>query len=374
MKAVDFISEILNQCEDGDYIFRGTNEQFSEKKEGNGINSLLYRWWAIEEQDIFNDKFHPQNIEKETVEKAKKHFPDQTSNIEILTELQHYGGKTNCIDFSRNLYIALFFACNGNFEKDGELILLDKNKYSIIKEIKYDQKSESIELIEPAITHSSKQRVHFQSSVFVRALGGYLKKDDLKILSIRKDQKQTILTYLEKIHNIKQDTIYNDIFGFIENEKNYQTAAVYFFKGFANIKKGEYGKAIKNFTQAIKLKPNMASAYINRGITYGHTKKYDDAIEDFTQAIKLDTNMVAIVYFNRGFAYQCMDKHDEAIKDFTQAINLDTKMADVYVNRNPNMIADAYYNRGNSYSKLDKKKLAEEDNKKALELKSKLSN
>jgi tetratricopeptide (TPR) repeat protein len=44
---------------------------------------------------------------------------------------------------------------------------------------------------------------------------------------------------------------------------------------------GGYDKAIAEYTKAIKLDPNDAGAYFNRGIAYGYKGDYDQAIADF---------------------------------------------------------------------------------------------
>ena len=62
---------------------------------------------------------------------AKKvHSEDNPTNIKTLTDLQHYGAKTNLIDFSLNFHIALFFACQYKEEEktslDGCLYILKR--------------------------------------------------------------------------------------------------------------------------------------------------------------------------------------------------------------------------------------------------------
>ena len=59
---------------------------------------------------------------------AAKNYTYETDTFEILTELQHYGGNTNLIDFTTDNHIALFFACNGFSDKPGRVILLEKTK------------------------------------------------------------------------------------------------------------------------------------------------------------------------------------------------------------------------------------------------------
>ena len=77
---------------------------------------------------------------------------DETIDFEILTEIQHYGGKTNLIDFTTDYLIALFFACDGHHEKKGRIIL---------------QRTEKIQdIIERP--RNPRHRIIAQKSVFVR--------------------------------------------------------------------------------------------------------------------------------------------------------------------------------------------------------------
>ena len=51
--------------------------------------------------------------------------------------------------------------------------------------------------------------------------------------------------------------------------------------------KGDYDQAIKDYSEAIKLKPGLADAWYNRGVAYYTEDNYDQAIKDFSEAIKL---------------------------------------------------------------------------------------
>jgi tetratricopeptide (TPR) repeat protein len=55
-------------------------------------------------------------------------------------------------------------------------------------------------------------------------------------------------------------------------------------------------------TQAIRLDPNRAAIYKNRGQAYELLRDYDRAISDVDHAIRLDPKLAA-AYNNRGFAY-----------------------------------------------------------------------
>ena len=61
--------------------------------------------------------FDVNNYESKIVEDYKNNRITDSSPIEIITELQHYGGATRLIDFTHNYPIALFFAFCG-FPKD----------------------------------------------------------------------------------------------------------------------------------------------------------------------------------------------------------------------------------------------------------------
>ena len=71
-----------------------------------------------------------------------------------MTDLRHYNGRVNLIDFTRDLYIALFFACDGASERDGQLIFLKTDGLKTLSDIKYDndkdQKLESLNPVRPA--------------------------------------------------------------------------------------------------------------------------------------------------------------------------------------------------------------------------------
>ncbi|MDR1252107.1 MAG: tetratricopeptide repeat protein [Treponema sp.] len=117
-------------------------------------------------------------------------------------------------------------------------------------------------------------------------------------------------------------------------------AEAYFNRGDAFDEKGDYDTAIADYTQAIRLDPNYTRAYYYRGISYDNKKDYDRAIADYTQAIRLDPNYTA-AYNNRGVAYYNKEDYDRAIADYTQAIRLDPNYAKAYFNR-----GDAFDEKG----------------------------
>ncbi|MDR1326259.1 MAG: tetratricopeptide repeat protein [Treponema sp.] len=95
-----------------------------------------------------------------------------------------------------------------------------------------------------------------------------------------------------------------------------------FTSGDANRNMGNYDQAIDDYNQTIRVEPNYAAAYNNRGRSYYAKGDYDKAIADFNQAITLDPNY-ADAYNNRGRAYYAKGDLDRALADYNQAITLD---------------------------------------------------
>ncbi|MDI9356570.1 MAG: tetratricopeptide repeat protein, partial [Chitinophagaceae bacterium] len=113
--------------------------------------------------------------------------------------------------------------------------------------------------------------------------------------------------------------------------------------------------AIEDYTQAIRINPQYAEAYNNRGAAKRELQKYQEAIEDYTQAIRIN-DQYAIAFYNRGNAKDDLQEYAGAIEDYTQAIRI-----------NPTL-AEAYNNRGNVNNKLQKYQEAIEDYAKAVDL------
>ena len=355
------ITEIESKSANGDYIYRGEPEDYGK------ISSSLWREYGLE-PEVFNIEI----IQKEMLRNAKEHIgdipqdyradlaaslnltqeeSDRAIDFEILTEIQHYGGRTNLIDFTTDYFIALFFACDGHHDKEGRVIL---------------QKTEEIQnIIERP--QNPRHRVIAQKSIFVRPPKGYIDKPhEDNVVIIPGDLKQGILQYLEQCHGRSKETIYNDVYGFIRYQNIHGGAYTKFFEGFAYAKRGDeattseerqnaYKKSIEHFTQAIKLNPNYILAYLNRGIVYGQRDDYERAIIDLDKVIDLNPNY-AEAYYNRGVVYERRGDYEYAITDFDKVIDL-----------NPNHV-NAYSVRGYVYGRRGDYERAIEDCNHAIEL------
>ena len=362
-RVLEKIQEIAEKSADGDYIYRGEPEHYEK------VSSSLYRKYS----DIDTEHFDIEIIQNEILEAAKR-YTSETDDFEILTELQHYGGATNLIDFTTDYLIALFFACEGSdfLYKDSRIILLRKTT-EINGQIESPQ--------------NPKNRVIAQKSIFVRPSYGFIEPDH--VINIPKDLKSSILDHLLKYHGISTETIYNDLHGFIRYQNVHQSASAEFYAGFTYQNEQNYLKAIEHYSKAIKLNPRLSGVYNNRGNIYSSNGEFDRAIKDYNKAIELNPEF-AEIYNNRGAAYDSNGELDHAIADYDKAIKLNPEFAKAYYNRgaacssngefdraiadydkaielNPKYVK-AYYNRGVAYSRKGELDHAIADYDKAIKL------
>ena len=113
---------------------------------------------------------------------------------------------------------------------------------------------------------------------------------------------------------------------------NPNNAAAYNNRGLAYIKHSEFDRAIADFNTTIELRPDLVAAYYNRGGAYYEKREYVRAIEDCNRAIRLKPDHPE-PYNNRGMAYVKQKEYNRAIEDYNRAIDRKPHDADIYNNR-----------------------------------------
>jgi tetratricopeptide (TPR) repeat protein len=102
---------------------------------------------------------------------------------------------------------------------------------------------------------------------------------------------------------------------------------------FEAVKRGDYGMAIRLYTKAIASgdlsQENLCAAYNNRGTAWKNKGDYDRAIADYSKAIELDPQY-ALAYYNRGIAWKNKRDYGRAMADYNKLIELDPKEAAPY--------------------------------------------
>ena len=95
---------------------------------------------------------------------------------------------------------------------------------------------------------------------------------------------------------------------------------------------GHCNDAIRDYTKALQLDPNLAFAYENRGQLYDESGEREKAYHDYSQAIRLDPNSHRAL-FDRGLINLERKDLDQAIEDFSEAVRTDPSSAAAYNNR-----------------------------------------
>ena len=377
-RPLAFIDDMIRQIgshHPGSVIYRGENDGYPK------VSSSLYRDPTTQSALA---RFDIQTLELVELENASLHAPKDIDYDHLRALLQHYHGKTNAIDFTADIYIALFFACHGKYERNGRIICLYRD-------------STSCDVYEP---QEPAPRVTAQKSIFVLPQAGYIPRDEYLELTVEADMKLPLLAHLHQYHAISIGTIYNDILGYIhyrnndENQtmarnaealdlidcgqyaaaiemlsisidRNPGTESTYQLRASAYQQAGYPTKAIEDCNQALRLiqlnppvyalralcrheinqldaglqdatiaiqqDPEFSIAYNTRGLLLADKGNEDEALADFSEAVTLDPDF-AIAYNNRGFILQQQGKLDDAIREFDIAISLQSDLAIAYLN------------------------------------------
>jgi serine/threonine protein kinase/tetratricopeptide (TPR) repeat protein len=104
-----------------------------------------------------------------------------------------------------------------------------------------------------------------------------------------------------------------------------------------------FQEAVKDFTNALQLKPRLKWTLLNRGSAHYKLKELDRAIEDETQALELDRRL-SQAWFVRGLARmqkKQLKEYEAAAEDFSEVIRLEPRDPRGYTWR-----AQAYAARG----------------------------
>ena len=342
-KISEIIKEIKAKSADGDCIFRGEPECYEK------VTSTLYRKFkGVAQVDI-------ERLQKQLLNAARPHDfnrlgcsqsqryaflwsggydPTKYSEreFEILSELQHWGGETNLIDFTTDYRVALFFACDTSHNKDGRIIILERA--TLLGKI--------WKPTEP------RHRIQAQSSIFVQPSDGFIQPNLENIILIPKALKVPMLKYLARQSPpITTPTMFNDLHGYIKVQKRHREAYVKFYIAVDYEEQGDSRgsndpcqRAVNYYREAIELMPNLVMAHIRCGIVSAKLKDFDSAIHHFREAIDWDPTAID-AHNNLGNAYCCKGNLDLAMKCFNTAIELNPNDSMAH-----NNLGNAYYLKG----------------------------
>jgi tetratricopeptide (TPR) repeat protein len=114
----------------------------------------------------------------------------------------------------------------------------------------------------------------------------------------------------------------------METEKP-NVAAGYRYRAFALLGRKDRPAALKDFAEAIRLKPDDPQLRFERGLELYKQRSYDAAAADCDAAARLDAGRADVLGL-RGRCFAALGESEKALKDFASAIALDPDDAPTY--------------------------------------------
>lgn len=217
------INEIEEKSADGNYIYRGEPSYYEEQPYCGKISSGLWRQFGVKSSE---EQFDIDHVQDGILDTAEIYARGTDAGFEMMAQLQHFGGKTNLIDFTTDYLRALFFACDDLPDKSGRLVLLRRSEDLTAK----------YRIKEPL---NPQNRIIAQKSIFVRPPKGYIEPEEYDTIDIPESLKQSMLNHLHKYHGISAPTMYNDLHGFIINQDRHEKAYMEYYRGITHQLEGE---------------------------------------------------------------------------------------------------------------------------------------
>ena len=104
-KIKEKISEIEEKSVNADHIYRGEPECYER------VSSSIWRQFSkkIEDEQFDIEVVDIDFVQDKILDAAENYARGSDAGFEMMSQLQHYGGKTNLIDFTTDYLRALFF-------------------------------------------------------------------------------------------------------------------------------------------------------------------------------------------------------------------------------------------------------------------------
>ena len=90
--------------------------------------------------------------------------------------------------------------------------------------------------------------------------------------------------------------------------------------GVSWLRKGQFDKAIADYSQGAGRRSRLCQGVQYRGFARGVKGEYDGALADVNEALRLN-HRLAGAYNNRGLAWHMKGEYDKAIADFSESLD-----------------------------------------------------
>ena len=100
-----------------------------------------------------------------------------------------------------------------------------------------------------------------------------------------------------------------------------QNVQAFVDKGMENSQKGRYDQALKDFNDALKIKPRDPALLTYRGVVYYAKGQTVMAMKDFNQALEIDPKF-GRAHYQLGMIYENQEKYAQAVTEMKKANSL----------------------------------------------------
>ena len=99
-------------------------------------------------------------------------------------------------------------------------------------------------------------------------------------------------------------------------------AGTYINRGVLKLRRGSYVDATRDFDNAVRIKPDLGEAYVNRGAASLGMHHFAESLTDINKGIELGIKEPAKAYYNRALAYEGLDDAKSAYFDYQKALEI----------------------------------------------------
>jgi len=347
IEYINFICDI-NEAERhyGSFIFRGqANSEWkltsgAYRRIEHGKINASYPSPIVTNADVLEYMY-------EKLNEVRKRIPidsymNKLNEIDLLVEMQHFGGATNLIDFSRNSLVALYFAVVDNANEKGKVFCINTNTTKIKSPsgniLKNIFPIEEGRLYSYSPTHNN-FRIIKQDSVFLFDDLGIIPEELIDhVVVIDAENKRHILQDLNEVIGISDEQMYPDYMGYLQANSGrkphkIKSAIDYFNEGNLLRKTKNHKEAIRLFDKSLSINPNQHAVLLFKALCLKDSKSYSLALEACDAAKKINPENFDVQVVS-GIIYTYLNRLLEARKSFDEAKRLAKSKIEMYSVRN----------------------------------------
>ncbi len=397
----------LTDSEKGTWVFRGQRNTTWYLECGATRRLKLSSCWTQRNsvhEEIF-DQYHrvkllgPARTHGFAMDEGR-----ELGDLELLAKLQLLGAATLLLDFTRDSFVALWFACQG--QEDGDrsdarvfaINIADKSRFrelsasqargrNNLSTVLGNSDDEDRSLMSwywtPPMAKDTAPRILRQHSLFVFGQVEFPKVVAASAV-IPAERKTDFLKILDQQHDLSKESLFKDVYGFaVANNHESQpptvtTFAEHVLDGAENFNQKNFEDAIQNFSEAAHIRPSSADAHFllaharsAQGLAKRETRQFKEAIEDYTMALnsleqKITESAMAYGASQDSSVYEnaariligkanCQMRSgqlDRAVQGFSQCID---------IGKYPSLVSAAILNRANTLFKMGRWDCASKD-------------